>query len=69
MAVANAEPQFSSATWWTESERVVKYRVQISFQTENKESKKWFAPDLTLRIGNLEHKPKASHSQITEVGL
>ena len=42
---------------------------QIYFQTENKESKRWFASHLTLRIANLEHKPKASHSQITAVGL
>ena len=41
---------------------------QIYFQTENKESKRRFASYLTLRIGNLEHKPKASHSQITAVG-
>ena len=40
---------------------------QISFQTENKESKRWFASHLTLQIGNLEHKPKASNSQITTV--
>ena len=40
---------------------------QISFQTENKESKRWFASHLTLQIGNLEPKPKASHSQITAV--
>ena len=38
-----------------------------SLQTENKESKRWFASHLTLQIGNLEHKPKASHSQITTV--
>ena len=42
---------------------------QLSFQAENKESKRWFVSHLTLRIGNLEHKPKASHSKITAVGL
>ena len=51
----------------TENNHIHEKEVKSLFkvQTENKESKRWVASHLTLQIGNLEHKPKASHSQIT----